>query len=50
MQEETDQFLSRKSEWKEEIEKKLEELKLVESALSTKEQELQKVFYGGLTE
>ena len=43
VQEETDHFLSKKSEWKAEIEQKLEELKLAESALSSKEQELKKV-------
>lgn len=43
VQEETDHFLSHKSEWKEEIDKKLEELKQMESVLSSREQELKKV-------
>lgn len=43
MEEETTHFLSCKSEWKEEIDRKLEELKKVETALSSKEQELKKV-------
>ena len=43
IQEETDHFLSQKSEWKLEIEQKLEELKKVESALSCRERELKKV-------
>ncbi len=43
VQEETDHFLQHKSEWKDEIEQKLEELKQMESVLSSREQEIQKV-------
>jgi hypothetical protein len=43
VQEETDHFLSQKGEWKQEIEGKLEELKQMESALSSREKELKKV-------
>ena len=48
LQEETDSFLRRKPEWTGEIERKLEELKKMESSLSSREQEIKKVGRCGL--